>query len=252
MKQDHRDSFAALHEPGKPLLLYNIWDAGSAKAVAAAGAPALATGSHSLAEANGFADGERIPFNLFLDCVRRIAGAVDVPVSADFEGGFAADPARLEEHARYLAEAGAVGCNFEDQVVGGERLHEIAEQAARIAAVAASGLFVNARTDLFLKPLVAGEDPNDRGLLGEALKRAAAYAEAGAACFFVPGVSDAELIAETCERSPLPVNVMMRPGLPDLATLAQAGVARVSWGPGPWRAAMARLTDEARALYGAG
>jgi 2-methylisocitrate lyase-like PEP mutase family enzyme len=129
-------------------------------------------------------------------------------------------------------------------------LHPVGEQAVRVAAVAASGLFVNARTDLFLKPLFAGGDPNDRGLLGEALERAAAYKEAGAGCFFVPGMSDPELIAETCERAPLPVNVIMRPGMPDLATLAQAGVARVSWGPYPWRAAMERLTEAARAFYG--
>ena len=246
---ERRTEFAALHRSGEPLLLYNIWDAGSARAVAEGSAPALATGSHSLAEANGFPDGEGIPFNLFLDCFRRITGAVDVPVSADFEGGFAADPAHLAEHARLLAETGAVGCNFEDQVVGGEGLHPLGEQARRIAAVAESGLFVNARTDLFLKPLFTGGDPNDRSLLPEALERAAAYKEAGAECFFVPGMSDAELIAETCERSPLPVNVMMRGGMPELAALAEAGVARVSWGPGPWRMAMTRLTEEARALY---
>ena len=246
-----RDQFAALHRAGDPVLLYNIWDVGSAKAVAEGGAPALATGSHSLAEAQGFPDGQGIPLNLFLDCIRRIAGAVEVPVSADFEGGFAADPAHLAEHARLLAEAGAIGCNFEDQVVGGEGLHAIHEQAARIAAVAASGLFVNARTDLFLKPLFAGGDPNDRGLLDEALERAAAYKEAGAECFFVPGMSDPELIAETCERAPLPVNVMMRGGMPALATLMEVGVSRISWGPGPWRLAMDRLTEEARALYAA-
>lgn len=243
------EQFAALHKAGNPVLLYNVWDPGSARAVAAAGAPALATGSYSMAEANGFPDGQGIPFNLFLDCIRRIAGSVEVPLSADFEGGFAADPAHLAEHAKLLAEAGAVGCNFEDQVVGGDGLHPIEEQARRVAAVAESGLFVNARTDLFLKPLFAGGDPNDRSLLSEALERAAAYKEAGAECFFVPGMSDAELIAETCERSPLPINVMMRGGMPELATLAEAGVARVSWGPGPWRAAMDRLTEDARALY---
>lgn len=244
-----KDQFAALHRPGAPVLLYNIWDAGSARAVAAGGAPALATGSYSLAEANGFPDGEGIPFNLFLDCLRRIAHAVDVPVSADFEGGFAVDPVHLTEHAKLLAETGVVGCNFEDQAVGGAGLHSVEGQARRVAAVAASGLYVNARTDLFLKPLFAGGNPNDRTLLSEALERAAAYKEAGAQCFFVPGMSDPELIAETCQRAPLPVNVMMRAGMPDLATLTEAGVARVSWGPVPWSEAMARLTEEARALY---
>ena len=248
MNQDFRDRFAALHVPGDPVLLYNIWDVGSAKAVAAAGAPALATGSHSLAEAQGFPDGEGIPFNLFLDTIRCIAAAVNIPVTADFEGGFAADPAHLAEHARMLAEAGAVGCNFEDQVIGGKGLHPIAEQTRRVAAVVESGLWVNSRTDLFLHKYFAGENANDRSLLPEALERAHAYAEAGAHSFFVPGVSDLDLIADISTASPLPVNVINVEGL-EVAALAQAGVARVSWGPRPWIWAMQRLTEEARALY---
>lgn len=249
MNSELRARFAELHQPGDPILLYNIWDVGSAQAVAAGGAKALATGSHSLAEANGFPDGEQIPFNLFLDCVRRIVLGVDLPVTADFEGGFAVDPARLADHARYLAETGAVGCNFEDQEVGGPGLHPIEHQAARVAAVAESGLWVNARTDLFLRKLVAGENPNDRGLLSEALERAHAFAEAGAHSFFVPGVSDLDLIADICAASPLPVNVIKSASM-DLAATVQAGVGRISWGPWPWRWAMERLTQEAKALYG--
>jgi len=250
MNSDQRQRFGELHVPGNPVLLYNIWDVGSALAVAKGGAKALATGSHSLAEAQGFPDGEGIPFNLFLDTVRRIVAAVEVPVTADFEGGFAADPAHLSEHARLLAETGAVGCNFEDQVVGGEGLHPIAEQARRVAAVVASGLWVNARTDLFLKRLIAGENPNERSLVPEALERAHAFAEAGAHSFFVPGVSDRDLIAEICAASPLPINVI-KPEALDIPTLAAAGVARISWGPRPWVWAMKRLTEEAKALYSA-
>ena len=248
MNQDYRDRFAALHVPGDPVLLYNIWDAASAKAVAAGGAKALATGSHAVAEANGYSDGEGIPFNLFLDCTRRIAGAVDLPVTADFESGFAADPAHLTDHARLLAETGVVGCNFEDQVIGGEGLHPVGEQAKRVAAVVESGLWVNARTDLFLKRLLAGENPNDRSLLPEALERGHAFAGAGAHSFFVPGLSDLDLIAEICAASPLPVNVIKGDAL-EIADLARAGVGRISWGPRPWRWAMERLTAEARALY---
>jgi 2-methylisocitrate lyase-like PEP mutase family enzyme len=249
MNQEFRDRFAELHRPGDPVLLYNIWDVSSAEAVAAGGAKALATGSHGLAEANGFPDGERIPFNLFLDCVRRIANKVDLPVTADFEGGFAADAARVADHSRYLAETGAVGCNFEDQEIGGPGLHPVAEQARRVAAVVESGLWVNARTDLFLRRLLAGENPNDRSLLGEAMERAAAYAEAGAHSFFVPGLSDLDLIADICAQSPLPVNVIKGDTM-EIPAIAQAGVARISWGPRPWRWAMERLTQEAKALYG--
>ena len=248
MNQELRQRFAALHRPGDPVRLYNIWDVASAQAVAKGGALALATGSHALAESNGFPDGERIPFNLFLDCVRRIVHNVELPVSADFEGGFAVDAARVADHARYLAETGAVGCNFEDQEIGGPGLHPIAEQARRVAAVVESGMWVNARTDLFLRKLIAGENPNDRALLGEALERAHAYAEAGAHSFFVPGGSDLQLVADICSASPLPVNVIKGDAM-DLAAIAQAGVARISWGPRPWRWAMERLTEEARALY---
>ena len=250
MNQEFRDRFAALHVPGKPVLLYNIWDVASARAVAAGGALALATGSHAVAEANGFPDGEGIPFNLFLECTRRIVEGVDLPVTADFESGFATDPAHVADHARYLAETGAVGCNFEDQVIGGEGLHPIAEQARRVAAVVESGLWVNARTDLFLRKLVAGENPNDRSLLPEAFERAHAFAEAGAHSFFVPGLSDLEMIAEVCAASPLPVNVIKGDAL-EIPALAQAGVGRISWGPRPWRWAMERLTEEARAVYAA-
>lgn len=251
MNQDLRDRFGALHQPGNPVLLYNIWDVSSAQAVAKGGAQAIATGSHGLAEANGFPDGEGIPFNLFLDCVRRIVGGVDLPVTADFEGGFAVDAARVADHARYLAETGAVGCNFEDQEIGGPGLHPIKEQASRVAAVAESGLWVNARTDLFLRKLIAGENPNDRSLVDEAIERAHAYAEAGAHSFFIPGVSDLDLIADVCARSPLPVNVIKGDTM-EIPAIAQAGVARISWGPRPWRWAMERLTQEARALYTAG
>lgn len=249
MNHDLRNRFAELHKPGEPLLLYNVWDVGSAKAVAAAGAPALATGSHALAGGQGFPDGEKIPFNLFLDIVRRIVQAVEIPVTADFEGGFAVDPARLADHASYLVEAGAVGCNFEDQEVGGPGLHPIERQAARIAAVAGSGLWVNARTDVFLRRAIAGENANDRDLFGEALERAAAYAEAGASSFFVPGLTDPELIAEVCERCPLPVNVMMFRDLTDWRALSGTRVARISWGGGPWHKAMQALSADAAALY---
>src|SRR5690606_9694104 len=224
---------AALHVPGEPVLLYNVWDAGSAKAVAAGGAKAIATGSHGVAESNGFPDGEGMPFNLFLDVTRRIAQSVEVPVTADFEGGFAVDAARVADHARYLAETGVVGCNFEDQEIGGPGLHPVAEQARRVAAVAESGLWVNARTDLILRRRLAGGNSNDRSLLPEALERAHAYAEAGASSFFIPAVTDIALIAEICAASPLPVNVFKTDAL-DLRALAQAGVARVSWGPQPW------------------
>jgi 2-methylisocitrate lyase-like PEP mutase family enzyme len=244
MNQDLRARFAALHVPGDPVLLYNIWDVGSAKAVAAGGAKALATGSHSLAEAQGYPDGEGIPFNRFLDTIRHIAAAVAIPVSADFEGGFAVDPAHLAEHARLLADAGAVGCNFEDQVIGGEGVHPLALQCRRIEAIrraVGDAFFINARTDLFLKV-----KEHDGELVDEVIERGRAFADAGASGFFVPRLSNPRQAEKVVKSVPLPLNLIAFPGAPPKAEWASAGVARISHGPFPHRALMAKLEEMAR------
>ena len=243
------DDFAALHCPGEPLILFNVWDAGSAKAVAAAGAPAIATGSASVAAASGFGDAEQLPLDLALANARRIVGAVDVPVTVDFEGGYATDPARLAENAAALAATGAIGCNFEDQVVGGTGLHPIAVQAERIAALRAAvgpDFFINARTDIFLQQ----REGHDGAMVDAALQRARAYAEAGADGFFVPLLSDLSLLERCCAASPLPVNFMAFPGAPSAEQVAATGVARISHGPFPHMAAMRALTAEAAEHYG--
>ncbi|MEO1688971.1 MAG: isocitrate lyase/phosphoenolpyruvate mutase family protein, partial [Pseudomonadota bacterium] len=225
--------FRALHRPGRPLALYNIWDAGGAATLARAGAPAVATGSWSMAAAHGYPDGERMPLELVLTLVGRIVETVDLPITVDFEGAYALAPAEAAENVRKLIAAGAVGLNIEDRIVHGEGLHPIADQAERIAAAAGAAeaegvpLFINARTDLFL-----GTDPaTHAGRVDAALERAAAYASAGAAGFFVPGLTDLALIARIARASPLPVNVMMMGDL-TLAQAAEAGAARASYGPG--------------------
>lgn len=242
--------FAALHVPGAPLVLINVWDAGSAKAVAAAGVKAIATGSASVAAANGFSDAESLPLDLAIANARRIVGAVDLPVSIDFEGGYAVAPDALASNVTLLAATGAIGCNFEDQVIGGSGMHAPEAQAARIAAVrAATGpdFFINARTDLFLQ---APSETHDAAKVDAAIARAHAYAAAGASGFFVPGLADLDLLARVCRESPLPVNFMAFPGAPDAAAVAAAGVARISHGPFPFRAAMRAVEDAARAVLG--
>lgn len=237
-------TFAALHQRGNPLVIYNIWDAGSAKTIEAAGAPAVATGSHPVASAMGYADGQVIPLETVLMIVRRIVACVSVPVSVDFEGAYALDAGGITANTSRLIEAGAIGVNFEDQVIGGSGLHGIALQTARIAAVVAAGtatgvpLFVNARTDLFLK------SPADQhaNLMAEALERAQAYAGAGASGLFIPGLADPALIAALIATTALPVNVFMGPTAAPAATLAALGAARLSHGPGPLRAQMVALT----------
>jgi len=229
--------------------LFNIWDAGTARAAERAGAPALATGSWSVAAAHGQEDGEQLPFALVLANLERIIAAVRLPVSIDLEAGYGVTTRAVSQAVTAMIRAGAIGLNLEDQISGREGLYPIAEQSARLAAARAAAdelgvpAFVNARTDLFLN---AASDAHDAELLGAALERAAAYAAVGADGFFVPGLRDEALIAELCQRSPLPVNIMLQPGSPTLARLAAVGVARISHGPGPYRLAMQLIEDAAR------
>src|SRR3954469_16458164 len=148
------EMFAALHVPGDPVVLYNIWDVGSALAVVAASAKALATGSHPVADAHGWPDGQRVPIDFALVNAKRIVDAVELPVTIDFEGAYSAEPEEGAANVARLAATGAVGCNFEDQVIGGEGVHPLELQVRRIAAIRAAvgdAFFINARTDLFLK-----------------------------------------------------------------------------------------------------
>jgi 2-methylisocitrate lyase-like PEP mutase family enzyme len=242
------ETFAALHVPGDPVILYNVWDAGSAKAVAEAGARAIATGSASVAQAHGYDDAEGLPLALALANAARVVACVDLPVTVDFEGGYAVAPDEVAANMARLAATGAVGCNFEDQIVGGEGLHAIAVQAARIAAArtaVGADFFINARTDIFLKSRA-----HDSAKVDAALERAAAYAEAGASGFFAPGLADLALLEKLCAASPLPVNFMAWPGTPPAAEIAATGVARISHGPFPWKLAMQALKDAAAAEFG--
>ena len=190
-------TFHSLHIKGNPIVLYNAWDPGSAKIVEKAGAKAIATGSWPVAAAFGYADGEKIPLELALDNIRRIVQAVDLPVTMDLEGGYGVEPEVVAQTVTRALQAGAIGFNFEDQIVGGTGLHDITVQVKRVeaaaAAVKASGIpaFLNARTDIFLK---AKPDAHDKTLLEQAIERAHAYEKAGASGFFAPGLGDERLI----------------------------------------------------------
>ena len=250
-QETRANTFRALHVKGDPVILYNIWDAGSAKAVADTGAKAIATGSAPVAMANGSADGQHFQLDLALANIERIVGSVDLPVTMDIEGGYSTDPVATGENFARGITSGAVGFNFEDQVVGGEGLHDITTQTARIkaarAACDATGVpaFINARTDIFLKAMKAQIDPT-RAMLDEAIARARAYADSGADGFFAPGLKDIAMIAELCEASELPVNIIALPGTPAATDLADAGVARISYGPVPYNQMVAWFTEQAK------
>ena len=238
------ETFAALHVPGDPVVLYNIWDVGSALAVVNAGAKALATGSHPVGDAAGFGDGQRVPLDFVFANARRIVEAVDLPLTVDFEGAYSDDPEEGGENVRRLKETGAVGCNFEDQVVGGEGLHPLDHQVHRIASIRSAvgnDFFINARTDLFLKT-----QTHDDTLIDQVIERGKAFADAGASGFFVPRLADPRQIERVVREVPLPLNVIAFPGAPDKSVWAGAGVARISHGPFPHRRLMAQRTDWAR------
>ena len=253
MSQAERtQAFADLHQKGNPVILFNIWDAGSAKAVADAGAKALATGSWSVAGAQGYEDGEALPLDMLERVVKRITATSALPLSVDFEGAYAEAPGDVGQNIARIIATGAVGVNFEDQKIGGEGLYPEAKQAERISAARAAAenaglpFFINARTDLFLKE----PDPaNHPRLMEEALARAKAYAAAGASGIFMPGLKSPELIKRAADEISLPLNIFIMPGVPARQELALLGVARISYGPGPWRGMMAWVTEQAAAVY---
>jgi 2-methylisocitrate lyase-like PEP mutase family enzyme len=214
-----------LHSGGV-LVLPNAWDAGSAAIIEQAGAQAIATTSGGVAWSLGRGDGQRLTRAMMIERIREIVAAVTVPVTADIEGGYGPDPGDVAVTVTEVVAAGAVGVNIEDSLGGtllGPAEHAARIRAARAAAASAGlpGLFVNARTDVFLF---------GSGRLDDVLTRATAYAEAGADGLFVPGLVDLPAIAELTTASPLPVNVMVGPGAPPVADLAAAGVRRVSVG----------------------
>ena len=242
------EAFAALHVAGTPLILFNIWDAGSAIAVAKAGAKAIATGSWGVAGAHGLGDGEKLPLDLAVSTLAEIVAVTDLPVSIDLEAGYGADAVGVGASVQRAADAGAVGINLEDKDPMTRALFSTADASARIAAAATTGVFVNARADLFILTPPADHDAAKVDAL---IERAKAYADAGARGLFAPFLQDAALIERLCKGSPLPVNILMRPGCPDAATLANAGVARISHGHGPWAAAMDWLEQQARTIFSA-
>ncbi|MGW0756658.1 isocitrate lyase/PEP mutase family protein [Streptomyces sp. NPDC002814] len=249
--RDQARAFRALHVPGRPLVLPNAWDTVSACLVEDAGAAAVATTSAGLAWELGAPDGDRLERDAAMEAVARIAAAVDVPVSADIESGYAQDPAGVADTVRAVLTAGAVGVNIEDALYGaGEGpLRPVAEQAERIAAAreaadtAGVPLYVNARIDTYLR---------GAGGVDLTLERAAAFLTAGADGIFVPGAVDPGTVKLLADGIDAPLNVMAGPGAPPVPELAALGAARVSVGSGITQAAHALVRRATRELLTAG
>ena len=224
--------FRRLHAPGELLVLPNAWDAGSARLVESCGATAIATTSSGVAWAHGYPDGDALPPRLLAPAVASIARVTSVPLSIDIEGGSSADPRAVGEIVAAVIDAGAVGINVEDGTGSPDLLCAKIGAAKTAAARAGVDLFVNARTDVYLRGLV----PPDRAM-AESVARAARYRAAGTDGLFVPGIVDADAIREIASAVEMPLNVMVRPGLPPVAELRTLGVRRVSAGSGLAQAA---------------
>jgi 2-methylisocitrate lyase-like PEP mutase family enzyme len=235
--------FAALHHGPEFLVLPNAWDVASARIFEAAGFPAIATTSAGVAFSLGYADREQIPRTEMISAIARIARAVSVPVTADVEAGYG-DPV---ETAKQVCAAGAIGMNLEDAATESpESLRAIATQTAIIREIRALNLplVVNARTDIFLAHI---GDPVTQ--FARAVERLNAYREAGAHCLFAPGVLDAATIGDLVREVNGPLNILATAGVPDIRELQRLGVARVSLGSGPMRAAFGfarRMAEEIR------
>ncbi len=231
---EHANLLKSLHINGSPLVLFNIWDAGSATLASKVGLRVIGTSSWSVAAAHGYGDGQELPFDLVLANIDRIVRFVDLPVTVDVEAAYGQTPTDVQETVAKIIMAGAVGINLGDQIIGTDALYSCDDQCKRIQAARISTpvpIFINARTDIFLK--ITPENHGDEHL-EEALFRASAYAKSGADGFFVPGLTDEKLIKRLCDLSPIPINIMITQSGTTPIRLAELGVSRISYGHTPY------------------
>jgi len=218
-------TFHALHQQAQPLILPNAWDAGSARLIASCGAQAIATTSAGVAWSLGYRDGDVLPVDEHLAAVRRIRRVIDLPLSVDIEGGYSDDAATVGEHVARFIEAGAVGINLQDGSGDPLLLCRKIEAARKAAQRSGVPLYINVRTDVYARKLAP---PGE--YVGEVLRRARGYQDAGADGLFALGAADVEEIRAIAAGTPLLLNVVAWPGLPPVQELAQLGVRRLSAG----------------------
>ena len=235
--------FRNLHQGAAPLMLPNAWDAGSARLIESLGAQAIATTSAGLCWAQGYADGDRLPIDALIAATRQIARVIEVPLSIDIEAGYSDAPAVVADLVMRLMDAGAVGINLEDGSEPPERLCAKIEAVKASAAKAGADVFINARTDVYLRGLATGPAAADA-----VMDRALMYQRAGCDGLFVPGLTDVDAIANIARSVPsLPLNLLQRPGLAPLNalhtlhTLHTLGVRRLSAGSSLALAALGHL-----------
>lgn len=241
----------SLHSGERLLLLPNVWDPLGARILQAKGYPAVATASAAISASLGFNDGERIKRDTLIECIGRIAGSVEVPVTADIEAGYANSLPELEETIRAVIDAGVVGINIEDGLGDGGSLRPVDDQCARIAAVRAFAarqglhLVINARIDSFY---VSSVFANADDAMEDAVSRAQSYAKAGADCIYPLGPGDEKTVRVLRARIASPINILGSANAAPLSVLESIGVNRVSFGPFIHRALLRKFVDIADAL----
>ncbi|HEY6394139.1 MAG TPA: isocitrate lyase/phosphoenolpyruvate mutase family protein, partial [Candidatus Binataceae bacterium] len=253
-RREKAEAFRKMHDRSRILVLPNAWNAMSAKAIEAAGALAIATSSAGVAYSLGYADGERAPREEIVAAIARIARVSHLPVSADIEAGFGADAAGVARMVAEVIRAGAVGINLEDATRDRNNpLHSIDAAVARVHAAreaanaAGVPIVINARTDVYLLGVGTPESRFEH-----ALARLRAYRDAGGDCLFIPAIREDTLISKFVKELNAPINILAGPGFPTVRELEQLGVARVSVGSGPARAAMMNARKIAEELLGSG
>jgi 2-methylisocitrate lyase-like PEP mutase family enzyme len=244
---DNATIFHQLHQGPQVLVLPNAWDAASAALMSDAGAKAVATSSAAVAWARGYPDGDALPVPVLLQVIAEAAKASKVPLTADIEGGYTDDLATLAETIKAVIGAGAVGINLEDGTRSPDLHARKIETARKAADQAGVNLFINARTDVYLRGLAQGEAAE-----AETLGRAELYRAAGASGVFVPGPNDAELIGRLADKIALPLNVMSRGGVPNATKLQALGVRRLSSATGLFNAAFTALIKATEAFLQSG
>lgn len=251
-QQEKAERFKALHIKRNPVILYNIWDPDTAKAVASQGAKALATSHHAITNAYGYVDGESMPLELDLNNMQRIVEAADLPVSVDFETGYGTTPDDVHKSVVRALKTGIVGMNIEDRAGEPGQLRSTEDACTRLAAARQAAndngisMFLNARTNLYA--YAAPKDQNEQ-LVDQLLERAAAFKHAGSDGFFAPMIKNIDHIRKLCNESPLPVNIIWFPGFPSVKELIDAGASRVSYGPGPYLDMIEWLKNQAKRAF---
>lgn len=241
---------AQLHHNGELLVLPNIWNPLGAILLEELGYKAVATASASIAFSNGYQDGENIPISDLLLILKRIVKSVNIPVTADVESGYAENNKELKENIKKLIDTGIAGINFEDSKHYEQKLFTKEEQSEKInvikktASEMGSSLFINARTDVFLKENNLSKEEK----ISEAIERGKLYKDAGADCFYPIFLKEKESIETVIKEVSLPVNILMLPGIPDFSTLKEIGVARISLGPGFLKYAINSMKNIAQKL----